>query len=255
MMTLSGTFTTAPRPFLAKEPRLLIVLFCFVFALTFFIDHSLGLLVVLVYVTALLFMAGVPRSRIFSRFKSLAMFCALIVVVNGYFVGGRSLPAPLFFLSWEGLQAGVYYSLRVLVLIMTLNLFLEIVRPEAVAAGVAAFIRPFSPDAARRLALYSFLSIGYLPLFAEEIDRIRAAQRFRGGGMSGGLTGRLRSVRLLVVPLLFSVLHRSSQLTDAVHVRDIGNTIDNITGVEAPTWKDAAFAAVTLAVIVAAAAV
>ena len=64
-----------------------------------------------------------------------------------------------------------------------------------------------------------FLSFGFLPLFADELERVRLAQRFRGGGLEGGFGRKLRGVRLLLVPLFVSAFRRADELAFAMESR------------------------------------
>jgi energy-coupling factor transporter transmembrane protein EcfT len=139
-----------------------------------------------------------------------------------------------------------------LILYLGAVVFLAVVSPEEMARAVSAFARPFSPGFARRCALYVFLTLGFLPLFADEIERVRVAQGFRGGGLEGGIARKLRGVRLLLVPMFVSAVHRSEYLAMAVELRDVKTTIGNILPLESPSQRDYVFVAATLAVIAAA---
>jgi energy-coupling factor transport system permease protein len=235
-------------PFISEDPRFLISLFLLTVVVTFVVPRSAGLLLVLVYELVLLVMIGTTPRALLAQARRLSFFVVLILAINAILIDGRPLPLPLSFFSIEGLAAGVYYSLRVLVFWFALAVFLKVAAPEAVAAGLAAFLKRLSPTAAKRVALHGFLAIGFLPLFGDEVARIRAAQSFRGGGFAGGLRQRLTAARLLVVPLLISAIHRSQQLAMAVEVRRIHERIDRVLVLDAPTLRDFAFTGITLIV-------
>jgi energy-coupling factor transport system permease protein len=100
--------------------------------------------------------------------------------------------------------------------------------------------------------MYGFISFGFLPLFADEIERIVVAQKFRGAGFDRGLVRRIAAARLLVVPLVVSAIRRSEQLALSVELRRVRSRIGGILVLENPTAKDCLFLVVTLAVLVAA---
>ena len=102
---------------------------------------------------------------------------------------------------------------------------------------------------AKRMALYAFLSIGFLPLFLEEFERITTLQKFRGGGLEGGLIKKLRGVRLLLVPLFLSAIHRSGQLAMVVELRGLKESAGELVSLQRPGLKDYVSIVVTLAVV------
>jgi energy-coupling factor transport system permease protein len=218
---------------------------------TFLIGRIAGLLLLLAYIVAVYMMAGLTPRRLLTGTRHLSVFVILILVINGLLVDGerlRLLPV----LSQDGLIAGVYYALRVVVLYVTLALFLTVTCQEDMARGLSALLKPIFPRFSRRVALHGFLSLGFLPLFQDELRRVRIAQGFRGGGMDGGLLQRVTGARMLIVPLFVSAIHRSGQLAMAVELRRIDSTIDRILVVGNPGLRDVVFAAVTLSVVAAA---
>ncbi|MEJ2722162.1 MAG: energy-coupling factor transporter transmembrane component T, partial [bacterium] len=171
--------------FLAADPRALMLAFGLIVLSALVIGGAAELVPLLLYVFFLYRCAGVPARRVVKHIKTVTPFIVLILVVNALLVRGDPLFARVPLLSRDGAVQGVHYGVRFLVLYLSVALFLIMASPEAIAGGVAAMFRPVSGTFARRAALHSFLAIGYLPLFAGEIERIRVAQRFRGGGLDG----------------------------------------------------------------------
>jgi energy-coupling factor transport system permease protein len=192
---------------------------------------------------------GARLGAVLEGLRPVVLFLILIVLLYAFFVKGTPAHGALPFLSREGFAAGVYYALRVLVLYAAIVVFLTVASQEAVAKGLAALLRPISPGLARRAAFYGFLSLGFLPLFADEVKRIRIAQGFRGGGLRGGLWAKITGVRLLLVPILLSAIHRSGQLAMAVELRGIRDSMDRLLVLDRPAYKDFVFTGVTLVVL------
>jgi energy-coupling factor transport system permease protein len=237
--------------FISEDPRCLIVVFVAVLVCTFAVGSSAGLLLLLAYIVVLSWLARVPVRRIAGNLRALLFFLFVIVAVNALLVEGEPL-AGTAFLSREGVFRGLFYGLRVVVLYFTLVLFLSVTSPEELARGLSSLLKPFSRRVARRVALHGFLAMGFLPLFAEEARRVRVAQGFRGGGIEGGLLRRAAGVRMLIVPLLVSTIHRSGQLAVAVELRGIERSIESMLVAGGPALRDFLFASVTLVVIFAA---
>lgn len=150
-------------------------------------------------------------------------FALVIVGLNAVLAPGQALVsvAGHRVVSREGLEDGVFFALRLAVMLMAVSAFLASAEPEAMARGAYDVLRRFSHRAASRAALFVFLSMGFVPLVADEFHRIRTAQSFRGGGFSGSIWRRAEIARAWLVPLLFSAVHRSGQLAMTVDLRDI----------------------------------
>jgi energy-coupling factor transporter transmembrane protein EcfT len=228
------------------------VVFAAIIVSTFVVGSVFGLLVIAVYVLFLYGLAGLPGGDLVHHAKTLGVFLVIVLVVNGLLVRGEPLLQTVPWVSREGVASGMHAGARVVVLYLGTVVFLAVAPAEAVARGVAAFLAPFSGDLARRAAMYSFLSIGFLPLFGDEIRRVSIAQEFRGGGFEGGLARKLRGARLLVVPLILSAVHRSAQLALAVEVRRIERNFAGVLVLEKMGPGDYLFLVASVAVLTAA---
>jgi energy-coupling factor transport system permease protein len=217
---------------------------------SFVISNTWGLVVVLLYTLVLHRAANLPLASLLKTGRNLALFVGLIVVINGLLVEGRPLAPSVPFISREGVTSGIHASVRVLVLVIGAAVFFAVTPAEEIAKGISALVAPVSRDSARRVAMYAFLSAGFLPLFADEIRRITVAQEFRGGGFGGGLLRRIRGVRLLIVPLVLSAIHRSAELAMAVEVRRIRTAIGGILVLEKISRKDYLFLVTTVVIVV-----
>lgn len=244
---------TGPARFIAGDPRFLIAGFLLITVSAFVIPQTPGLVFVFAYVLMLAHLAGIPIRTLIKNGKSIGAFVLLIIAINAVMVSGESLVSGFSIPTREGITSGIHSAVRVLILYFGAVVFLAVVSPEEMARGLSGFLRPFSPDFARRVALYVFLSFGFLPLFADELERVRTAQKFRGGGLEGGLGSKLRGARLLLVPMFVSAIHRSEHLAMAVELRDVKTTIGNILILDRPTQRDYLFVTATLIIIIAAA--
>jgi energy-coupling factor transporter transmembrane protein EcfT len=115
----------------------------------------------------------------------------------------------------------VFFALRLGAMLMAVSLLVSALSAEALAQGVHDLVRRASRRLADRFAFFAFLSAGFVPLFADEIRRVRTAQAFRGGRFEGGFGRRATTVRMWLVPVLMSAVRRSGQLALAVELRDI----------------------------------
>jgi len=231
------------RGFFPADPRLAIAAAVLLMAAAFLTRRTDGQACLLIYLLGLHLLAGRSPRLIWKQLGRIMMFALLAVVVNALLVKGEPLMRiwGREVMSREGLTRGIYFFLQILVLYLTVVLFLTTTTREDVARGMCALIKPVAPGSAGKFALYAFLSIGFLPLFASEFERISLVQRFRGGGFEGGLMKKIRGVRLLLVPLILSAIHRSSQLAMVVELRGLKQRLGDLVRFEQPPVKDYLF--------------
>lgn len=239
--------------FIARDPRFLIAGFAAIVVSAFVVPGTWGLAVVSCYLLLLHRFSGLPPRSLAAAARVLLPFVLIVIAVNAVLVEGAPVAPPIRFVSREGVASGLHASVRVVVLYLAALVFLGVASAEDVARGVSSLVRPFSPVLARRVAMYGFISFGFLPLFADELQRIVVAQRFRGAGVDRGLAGRIGSARLLVVPLVISAIRRSEHLAMSVELRRIRTRITGILVLERAMRKDYLFLVITLTVLIAAA--
>jgi len=172
--------------------------------------------------------------------RRLAPFLALVLVLNLVFPGGRSLVEAL-------LRAGVYMA-RILAMYLATVSFVSSTAPEDGARAVAAVLRPFGSRLSSSAAFYSFLALGLFPLMRDETARVARVQRFRGGGLGGGLLGKALGARTILVPLFLSTLRRSAQLAVATSLKGVRDKMTFEVHLENPPAWDYLWLAGALAV-------
>jgi energy-coupling factor transport system permease protein len=182
------------------------------------------------------------------HFAKLVPAVVFIVVLNGLLVAGEPVVAVggRTLLSQEGTSAGVFFSLRLIVLYAAMVLFLVVTPPVEFARAIYTFVRPFSRKAANGAAFYGFLILSFVPLFADELERIRQAQSFRGADLKkGGIIRRAVTVRALIVPLVMSAIHRSGQLAAVIELRGLRDRVGTSLPAGRPGTADLVLASAT----------
>jgi energy-coupling factor transport system permease protein len=249
-----------PHPSLepAPDPRPRLAAYLVLIAGVMFALTSIAAITVALAFTLLVHaLAGRPVAELARDGRRLWVFVVVVVALNGLTapgevalsIGGRAD------VTWPGLAAGVFFSIRLAVLYLATALLVRTTGPEEMAAGLFAAVRPLSRPLANRLAFHGFMTMGFVPLFAAEMERVRIAQSFRGGSLSGRPLDRVRAARLLVVPLVLSAVHRSSQLAMVSELRGLQDRLGGLLLVRAPQAQDFLLPVATLAVVVAAAVV
>lgn len=120
-----------------------------------------------------------------------------------------------------GLGHGVFVGLRLVLMVSFVNLFLLSTPPSECGEAVTFFVSPLRRvvRSVAAVPLVVMIALRFVPLVMAEGNRILAAQRSRGMASGQKLTGRIKELRPLVVPLFRSVLRRADELSVALDVR------------------------------------
>jgi energy-coupling factor transport system permease protein len=184
--------------------------------------------------------------------RRLLPFAAVILVLNALLVPGDALLqiGGHRVASVQGAHDGIFFALRLAVMLISVSLLLAATDPEGLAIGVHDMLRRVAPALAARVAFFIFLSMGFVPLFMDEIRRVRIAQSFRGGDLEGGMLRRAGSLRTWLVPVLMSAVRRSGELALAVELRDTRHRL--VDSIPAPRARaiDVAWLTLVVAVVV-----
>jgi energy-coupling factor transporter transmembrane protein EcfT len=220
----------------------------------FGLRSGVSLALLSVYLLVLFFLAGGKPTELQTHARRLSWLGGAIIVLNGVFVRGEPMVSigGTTLLSLQGVLSGGFFALRHVVLYLSMVVLLLMTPPVAFARALFRLCGPFSRRLAGRVALFGFLTLSFLPLFAEEIERVRTAQSFRGASLDRGWLRRLRAARALIVPLVLSALYRSAQLAAVVELRGLKNRIGEAVTLERVGVRDLVHAAVAIGVLSAA---
>jgi energy-coupling factor transport system permease protein len=121
----------------------------------------------------------------------------------------------------EGLQAGLGTGARLGLLVLQAALLTLTTAPLELCAGAERCLLPLRRLGvpAHELGLMAGLALRFLPLLAEEAERIAMAQAARGADLQGRGRSRARALVALLVPLLLGVFRRAEQLALAMEAR------------------------------------
>ncbi len=170
----------------------------------------------------------------------------LTFILNAMFTRGKILwkiPFLNVYITEEGIFQGVFYTLRIAILVVLANLLTLTTSPMSLTDGIERFLSPFKRIGIRshEIAMMLSISLRFIPILIEEADRIRKAQISRGGSFEGNILKKIKSIVSLIVPLFLSTFRRANDLALAMDARcyrgGVGRTSYNILRF---TWTDGA---------------
>ena len=157
--------------------------------------------------------------------KPMAFFLAVIFSLHLFFTEGTPLlQMPAFFpkITMEGFYRGALISWQFILLVLGASLLTLTTSPSELILGMERLLRPLRifRVPSHDLALMVSLALRFMPLFLEEIDRMKTAQMARGADFRRGNLGkRLRRIYSLALPLVIHISLRTDELVDAMAAR------------------------------------
>jgi energy-coupling factor transport system permease protein len=143
----------------------------------------------------------------------------------------------------EGLRKGVFFAVRILLLVAGTSLLTLTTSPMELTSGIERALGPLKlvrvpvGDLAMTLAI----ALRFIPTTAEEAYRIMTAQQARGASFDrGGPIARARAYAPVLVPLFYQLFRRADALATAMEARCYhgtdGRTRLKETRMRAPDW-------------------
>ena len=162
-------------------------------------------------------------------------------------------------LSTAGIQAGVLIVLRFFTLILAISLVSFVTSTLELIHGLQKLLSPLNRVGIPTMDFVMVVQVTFkfIPFLAQSAERIAKAQASRGAEWSGktrGLTGRVRQIIPLIIPLFTTSLRRAETMALAMDARAYGYKTNRTSMTEFSfTWRDGFFifllAAITAAVL------
>lgn len=190
----------------------------------FLIRGPLGYLLAAAFVMAMARIGDVPLRYLARGLKPLRFILLLTAILNIFMVGGDDVIFQLWFLraTWSGLRTAVFFSLRLIFLVLGTSLLTLTTSPIALTDALERLLSPLKVIRfpAHELAMMMTIALRFIPALLEETDKIMKAQSARGADFeSGNLLRRARAMVPLLVPLFISAFRRAMDLAMAMEAR------------------------------------
>lgn len=129
-----------------------------------------------------------------------------------------------FLISAAGLLDAAAISIRMVAIVLFLTLLTGIADTTDLVHAVEGMLRPFQRLhlPAHELALVTALTMRFIPLLGQELERLMKAQAARGADLGhgrGNFFARIRRMLPLLIPLFLAALRRAEELALAMEAR------------------------------------
>jgi energy-coupling factor transport system permease protein len=220
-----GQYVPGESPVHRLEPRAKIAL-TVVFSIGLFLVGSwAGLALFAAAVVIAVALSGVPWRLVARGLAPIAVILTFTVLINA--VVRSSAPDLLISvgpiaISGPGLARGLFFSLRIVILVLGTTLVTLTTSPVALTDAIARLLAPLerlrfpSTDVAMMLSV----ALRFIPTTAEEAETIVVAQAARGARFGeGNPVRRARAYTPVLVPLFVALFRRANDLALAMDAR------------------------------------
>lgn len=177
---------------------------------------------------ALLAISELARIKATTLLKSLRpvlpLFLCLFLLYL-FLTPGKPIP-PFPFGALQMTDSGLYLGLiqisKFIILVLAAALLTMSTTASAISSGLERLLRPLKwiGLSSHDIAMMVTLALRFLPALMDQMNQINEAQLARGGNVNQHrLSGKIKAISSLAVPLLMNVLRSSDQLVDAMEAR------------------------------------
>ena len=219
-----GQYDPGQSPIHRLDPRMKIFLTIAYIASVFLVKNLLGYAIALAFLLVATRLSTIRIQYLMRGLKPLLFIIVFTFVLNLFFAAGETTLVRVgpVRITWEGLETAVYYSLRLMFLVMGTSLLTLTTSPIQLTDGIERILRPLQAIhfPAHELAMMMTIALRFIPMLLEETDKIMKAQMARGADFeSGNLIARAKAMVPLLVPLFVSAFRHSADLAMAMEAR------------------------------------
>lgn len=192
----------------------------------FFVTNFAGFALAGLATCAVIFVSGLPIGWIARSLRPLLFIIVLTMLLHSVRLiespGMALLVVGPVKLIGTGVLAGIFFSLRLVLLVIGSSLLTLTTTPMQLTDAIEALLRPLRRVGvpAHEIALMMTVALRFIPTLVDETDKIMRAQMARGADFeSGNLVRRTRAYVPLLVPLFVSIFRTADELAIAMESR------------------------------------
>ena len=205
------------------DPRTKIFGMLAIMVALFFVNNWIGLVYATIVVFAVLFASQVPLKFYIRGVKPLRWILLFTAAIQIILTPGEIIwQWGILHITAEGVRLAIFMCVRLVLLVMTTSVLTLTTTPIVLTDAVENLLSPFKRIGvpAHELAMMMTIALRFIPLLADETEKIMAAQKARGAAFDeGGLMDRARALLPILVPLFLSAINRASELAMAMEAR------------------------------------
>jgi len=206
------------------DPRMKLLLTIAFIVAVFLAKTFVGYMILFAFVFLTSRLANVPFRMLLRGLRPLRLILVLTFLLNLFFTQGETVWLSFWIIriTREAFFQALFYSLRLVFLVIGTSLLTLTTSPVALSDGIEKLLTPLKKIhfPAHELAMMMTIALRFIPTLLEETDKIMKAQMARGADFeSGNLLSRAKAMVPLLVPLFVSAFRRAGDLAMAMESR------------------------------------
>ena len=219
-----GQYFPGKSPIHLLDPRTKLLFLIIYFIALFTADGWISYGIVLVFLSAVIYMTTIPLKTIVKGLKPLIFILVFTGILNLFMTPGENVLVSFWGMNitTEGLVQAIFMVSRILMLIVGTFLLTYTTSPIALTDGLESLLGPLKKLhlPVHELSMMMCIALRFIPTLIEETDKIMSAQKARGADFeTGSLMQRVKALVPILVPLFIGAFRRADELATAMECR------------------------------------
>lgn len=189
----------------------------FVYIISCFVDRNLYIYLFLISLLGMyICLSRIPARIIFTTIRPIVILALFLAVINIFTTAGVIIWEWSFLkITEEGLYKAIYVFVRWVLVVVGCGMLTYTTKPMDIMRGLEKGLKLKSS-----WAMIITIAIRFLPILAEEMERIKLAQEVRGANFKQrNVIKKYKLYIGILIPLIQNSLDRAANLTDAMDSR------------------------------------
>jgi len=218
-----GRYIPSNSPIHRLDPRTKIISILIISISIFFLKHLWSYSLLAIFLLAIILLARLSIKFVLKGLMPLLWIIIFTFLLHLLFTPGSPIASfgPLK-ITEQGLSLGTFITLRLIFLILIASLLTLTTSPQKLTRGLEFLLSPLKVVgiSSHKIAMMMTLSLRFVPLLFEEVDRLIKAQKSRGSDFSHkNPIKRIRAIIPILVPLLINLFRRADEFALAMELR------------------------------------
>lgn len=189
----------------------------------FVFQGFVSFLLVFFALACIILISRVPVRLMLKGIRGIWALLAITAFFNLFFAQGNLIWGYGFIhITQEGIHNAVFYCVRLILIVTGSSVMTLTTTPSALTDGMEKALRPLEKIGmpVYEVAMMMSIALRFIPILAEEADKIKKAQMARGAEFDeGNLLKRAFSLLPIIIPLFISAFRRAADLALAMEAR------------------------------------
>lgn len=218
-----GQYLARPTVLHSLDPRLKFLAVLSGSVIIFFYSSGWALLAFSLLLLAVLLITRLPILKILESLRTVWVIVLVTALLQFFLTPGRVVASWGFLtVTDNGLQNGIIFSARVIILVVLLAALTMTTPPLKLADGLESLLRPLKHVGVpvSRVTTVVSVTLMFIPNILEQSHKVIRAQMARGADFeSWNLFRRVRDIVPVLVPLFVKIFHNAEDLALAMDAR------------------------------------